>query len=165
VRVVTYRRVEYKNPGMGGIFPALLPEGRSIVPYLVRIFRTCLATGYVPARWRQVNVVVGTSHKSTIGPFQGSQQHLHWPYSGPFQGTADNPHEELSGPFQDPNQTATHRYQRPFSGSRPNRYAKRSAALFRAPRDRVSLFRPIRGQSIPTNHKSVYSDLLQASLF
>jgi len=57
VRVVTYRRVEYKNPGMGGIFPALLLEGRSIVPYLVRIFRTCLATGYVPARWRQVNVV------------------------------------------------------------------------------------------------------------
>jgi len=48
--------VEFKNPGMDGIFPALLPEGRIIVPCLVRIFRTCLATGYVPARC-QVNVV------------------------------------------------------------------------------------------------------------
>jgi hypothetical protein len=29
-----------------------------IIPYLVRIFRTCLATGYVPAIWRQVKVVI-----------------------------------------------------------------------------------------------------------
>jgi len=41
-----------------GIFPALLQEGqRTVVPYLVRIFRACLATGYVPAIWRQVKIV------------------------------------------------------------------------------------------------------------
>jgi hypothetical protein len=43
---------------MDGVFPALLQEGWEIlVPYLVKIFRTCLATGYVPAIWRQVKVV------------------------------------------------------------------------------------------------------------
>jgi hypothetical protein len=41
-----------------GIFPALLLEGREVlVPYLVRIFRACLATGYVPIAWGQVKVV------------------------------------------------------------------------------------------------------------
>jgi hypothetical protein len=64
--VVTYIRVEwatdsfapYKSPGVDGIFPALLQEGREVViPYLVRIFRACLATGYVLAIWRQVKVV------------------------------------------------------------------------------------------------------------
>jgi len=62
-RVVTYTRVEwaidscapYKSPGMAGIFPALLQEGQRIwVPYLVKIFHACLATGYIPAIWRQV---------------------------------------------------------------------------------------------------------------
>ena len=48
----------YKSSGMDGMFPALLQEGRGIhIPYLVKIFRTCLATGYVPAMWRQVKVV------------------------------------------------------------------------------------------------------------
>jgi hypothetical protein len=65
-RVVTNRRVEwaidsfvpYKSPGAVGIFPALLQKAREVaVPYLVRIFRACLATGYVPAIWRQVKVV------------------------------------------------------------------------------------------------------------
>jgi hypothetical protein len=60
VRIITYRRVEwvidsfapYKSPGIDGIFPAVVQEGREIlIPYLVRIFRTCLATGYVPAVW------------------------------------------------------------------------------------------------------------------
>jgi hypothetical protein len=55
-RVVTYRRVEwaissfapYKSPGVDGIFPALLQQAREVViPYLVRIFCACLATGYV----------------------------------------------------------------------------------------------------------------------
>jgi hypothetical protein len=64
--VVTYRRVEwaidsfapYKSPGVDGIFPALLQKAREVVaPYLVRIFRACLATGYVPAVWRRVKVV------------------------------------------------------------------------------------------------------------
>jgi len=65
-RVVTYRRVEwaidsfapYKSPGVDGIFPALLQEGRkAVIPYLVRIFLACLSTGYVPAIWRHVKVV------------------------------------------------------------------------------------------------------------
>jgi hypothetical protein len=43
---------------MDGIFPALLQEGWGIlIPYLVKIFRTCLATGYVPAMWCQVKEV------------------------------------------------------------------------------------------------------------
>jgi hypothetical protein len=58
MRVVTYRRVvwaidsfaPYKSPGVDGIFPALLQQAREmVIPYLVRIFRACLATGYVPA--------------------------------------------------------------------------------------------------------------------
>jgi hypothetical protein len=66
MRVVTYRGVEwaidsfapYKSPGVDGIFPALLQQAREVdIPYLVRIFRACLATGYVPAIWRQVKVV------------------------------------------------------------------------------------------------------------
>jgi hypothetical protein len=65
-KVVTYRRVvwaietfvPYKGPGVHEIFPALLQEGREVLlPYLVRIFRACLATGYVPTAWRQVKVV------------------------------------------------------------------------------------------------------------
>jgi hypothetical protein len=43
---------------MDGIFPALLQEEREIlIPYLIRIFRACLATGYVPPMCRQVKVV------------------------------------------------------------------------------------------------------------
>jgi hypothetical protein len=43
---------------MAGIFLALLQEGREVlVPYLAKIFRACLVTGYVPAIWRQVKVV------------------------------------------------------------------------------------------------------------
>jgi hypothetical protein len=66
MRVVTYRRVEwaidsfasFKSPGVDGIFPALLQQAWEVViPYLVRIFRACLATGYVLAMWRQVKVV------------------------------------------------------------------------------------------------------------
>jgi len=65
-RTITCRRVEwaidsfapYKSPGMDGIFLALLQEGQGLlIPYLVRIFRACLATGYIPALWRQVKVV------------------------------------------------------------------------------------------------------------
>jgi hypothetical protein len=43
---------------MDEIFPALLQSGREVlIPYLVKIFYACLATGYVPAiRW-QVKVV------------------------------------------------------------------------------------------------------------
>jgi hypothetical protein len=43
---------------MDGIYPALLQQGREIaIPYLIRIFRACLAMGYVPATRRQVKVV------------------------------------------------------------------------------------------------------------
>jgi hypothetical protein len=65
-KVVTYRRLvwaiglfaSYKSPGMDGIFPTLLQEGLEVlVPYLVRIFLTCLATGYVRTIWHQVQVV------------------------------------------------------------------------------------------------------------
>ena len=61
----------YKSPGMDGIFPALLQEGREVlIPYLVRIFHACLATGYVPAMWRQVKVVFIPKHgrNSYCGP-------------------------------------------------------------------------------------------------
>jgi hypothetical protein len=65
-RVVTYRRAgwaidsfdPYKSPGTDGIFPVLLLEGREVlVSYLVRVFRACLATGYVPSTWRQVKLM------------------------------------------------------------------------------------------------------------
>jgi len=79
VRIVTYRRVRWaidsfapnKNPGMDGIFPALLQERREVlIPYLIRIFRACLATGYVPAMWCQVKVVFipKPSSNSYCGP-------------------------------------------------------------------------------------------------
>ena len=47
--------VPYKSPGMDGIFPALLQEGREVlIPHLVRIFCACLVTGYT---WCQVKLV------------------------------------------------------------------------------------------------------------
>jgi hypothetical protein len=65
VKIVTQQRVEwpidsfslYKSPGTDGILLALLQEGREVlIPYLIRTFCACLATGYVPAVWRQVKV-------------------------------------------------------------------------------------------------------------
>jgi hypothetical protein len=62
----TYQRVAYaidtfapyKSLGVDKIFPALLREGQEVlIPHLVRIFRACLTTGYVPFVWRQVKVV------------------------------------------------------------------------------------------------------------
>jgi hypothetical protein len=59
---VTYRRQKwaidsfapYKSPGLDGIIPALLQEGwRILVPYLLKIFRACPVTGYIPAIWHQ----------------------------------------------------------------------------------------------------------------
>jgi hypothetical protein len=66
VRIVTYRRVgwvidsfvPYKSPGVDRIFLAVLQGGLEVlIPYLIKIFRACLATGYVPAIWRHVKVV------------------------------------------------------------------------------------------------------------
>jgi hypothetical protein len=65
-RIITYGRVEwardtfapYKSAGVDGIFPAVLQEfWEVLVSYLVKIFRAWLATGYVPAVWRQIKVV------------------------------------------------------------------------------------------------------------
>ena len=78
-RIVTYwgvgwainSFVPHKRPGMDGIFPALLQEGQEVlIPHLVRNFRACLATGYVPAMWRQVTVVFipKPSRNSYCGP-------------------------------------------------------------------------------------------------
>jgi hypothetical protein len=61
----------YKSPGMDGIFPSLLQEGREVlIPHLVRIFRACLATGYASAMWRQVKVlnIPKPSRNSYYGP-------------------------------------------------------------------------------------------------
>ena len=102
------------------------------------------------------NQVVGTSYKSTSDPFQGSQQHLHWPNCGPSQGSADNPHAQQSGPFQGPNQTATQSYQLPFSGPR----AKESVY---SGQSEDSLFQPITSRFILTNHRPVYSDQSQTT--
>jgi len=67
---------------MDGIFPALLQEGLEVlIPYLVKILRASLATGYVPAIWRQVKVggvpIVGlgtldlsVSHRSYLRPWR-----------------------------------------------------------------------------------------------
>jgi hypothetical protein len=49
---------QYKSSGMDRIFPALLQEGWEVlIPYLVRIFCTYLATGCVPTAWHQVKLV------------------------------------------------------------------------------------------------------------
>ena len=56
---------------MDGIFPGLLQEGwKVLIPYLVRIFRAFLATGYIPAMWHQVKVVFTPkpSRNSYSGP-------------------------------------------------------------------------------------------------
>jgi len=87
-RIFTYRRVRwaidsfapYKSPGMDGIFPALLQEGWEIlIPYLVRIFCACLATGYVPAMWCRIKVmfIPKPGRSSYCGPrdFRRNQSH------------------------------------------------------------------------------------------
>ena len=66
VKIVTYRRMRwaidssapYKSSGVDRIFSALLQAGQEVlIPYLVKNFCACLATGYVPAMWCQVKVV------------------------------------------------------------------------------------------------------------
>jgi hypothetical protein len=51
----TYRGVLAWLPGPAEEMRRYLRE--VVIPHLVRIFRACLATGYVPAIWRQVKVV------------------------------------------------------------------------------------------------------------
>lgn len=65
-KIVSKDRVEwavksfkpYKAPGEDGIFPALLQWGLdSLTEPLVRIYRACLALGYIPIPWRKTRVV------------------------------------------------------------------------------------------------------------
>jgi hypothetical protein len=42
---------------MGYFRPCYSRDGEILIPHLIKIFRACLATGYVPTAWRQVNVV------------------------------------------------------------------------------------------------------------
>lgn len=65
-KVVTYERLRwsiqtfspFKSPGEDGILPALLQKGLDVlVLHLLRIFRICLARGYIPVAWRTVRVV------------------------------------------------------------------------------------------------------------
>jgi hypothetical protein len=42
---------------MGYIWLCYKSDGWVLIPYLVKIFCACLATGYVPAIWCQVKVV------------------------------------------------------------------------------------------------------------
>ena len=65
-RIVTEERVRwavslfapYKSPGIDGIFPALLQKGLDIlIDTLVKIFRACVAYGYIPVQWRTSRVV------------------------------------------------------------------------------------------------------------
>ena len=48
----------FKSAGPDGIFPALLQKGLELLlPHLLRLFRACLALGYIPQSWRRVRVV------------------------------------------------------------------------------------------------------------
>lgn len=47
----------YKSPGLDGIYPILLQKcAHRIVPYLIRIYRSCLAYRYIPVAWQSVRV-------------------------------------------------------------------------------------------------------------
>ena len=47
----------FKSSGTNGIFPALLQHGiKTIIPPLNRIYKACLAFGYIPKKWREVKV-------------------------------------------------------------------------------------------------------------
>jgi hypothetical protein len=48
----------YKSVGTDGIVPALLQQGEEyLVPHLCRIFRACVAYGFIPLAWKQVKVI------------------------------------------------------------------------------------------------------------
>ena len=65
-RVITPEKVKwavssfspFKSPGRDGIFPALLQYGLEfLLKPLVRLFRKCLALGYIPVSWRDIKVI------------------------------------------------------------------------------------------------------------
>ena len=48
----------FKSPGEDGVFPVLLQKGmEALVGPLIKIFRACIATGYVPYMWCKTRVV------------------------------------------------------------------------------------------------------------
>ena len=48
----------YKTSGVDGIIPILLQRGKTeLLPYLIRIFRSSLAIGYIPVSWRRAKVI------------------------------------------------------------------------------------------------------------
>ena len=48
----------FKVPGTDGIFPALLQKGLDLLaPILVKLFRACLAFGYIPECWQVAKVL------------------------------------------------------------------------------------------------------------
>lgn len=48
----------YKSPGPDGIIPAMLQNSsKKIIPWLTVIFKRSLELGYIPKKWRNVNVV------------------------------------------------------------------------------------------------------------
>jgi hypothetical protein len=47
----------FKSAGTEGIVPALLQQGvEHLVAHLCRIFRACMAYGFIPMAWKQVKV-------------------------------------------------------------------------------------------------------------
>jgi hypothetical protein len=49
----------FKSAGTDGIAPVLLQLGAEhVVPHLCRIFRACMAYGFIPTAWRQVKVTL-----------------------------------------------------------------------------------------------------------
>jgi hypothetical protein len=49
----------FKSAGTDGIVPVLFQqEAEHVAPHLHRIFRACMAYGFIPMAWRQVKVTV-----------------------------------------------------------------------------------------------------------
>ena len=58
VRWAIFELDPYKSPGLDGIFPILLQKSIDwIIFFLIRIYRSSLAFGYVPKRWQTVRAV------------------------------------------------------------------------------------------------------------
>lgn len=48
----------YKSPGVDGIYPVLLQKGEDVlIPHLCKVYRACLAWGYIPTAWQKVKVI------------------------------------------------------------------------------------------------------------
>jgi hypothetical protein len=57
IRLVLGTLKPFKAAGTDEIVPALLQQGEELIfPYLCRIYRACLAYGFIPTVWRLVKV-------------------------------------------------------------------------------------------------------------